>query len=245
VAQIDDRDREVLELLAEHRMAVGWHAARLLGVSRGRADARLRALAQHGYVRREQIFSGQPPAVWITRKGMAVLESRLPPPRPDLRGYRHDVGLAWLWVAARQGAFGALSNQVSERTMRSHDRRADRGRSRFGLGIGAGVHYPDLLLETATGHRIAVELELTPKSRRRLDRIMLAYAGSGQIDGVLYLCPPGPVAEHVRDAARRAGISRLVHVQRLAAGGPQGAPDPVVTRTRPASRRRVARGAER
>ena len=70
---------------------------------------------------------------------------------------------------------------------------AGRG-SRWGVGVGLlgshgkpQRHYPDLMLDMATGHRVAVELELTAKSSRRLSRIMTGYASDARIDSVLYL----------------------------------------------------------
>jgi hypothetical protein len=249
--RITDADRRLLELLAEHRVIVALHAARWLGVSTEVADRRLRGLAERRLIRREAIFSGQPAAAWIARRGLDAIGSDRPVPRLDLKGYRHDVGVAWLWLAAAEGAFGPLAAQHSEREMRSSDHRADAagdaGAPRFGVGLaGAGPrggplrHYPDMLLRTAGGHRLALELELTPKSTRRLDRIMLAYAADHRIDGVIYLVPTRTLAGKVAGAARRAGIADRVQVQLLAPGSPAGAPDPGRA---PASRRPPARSA--
>ncbi len=92
-------------------------------------------------------------------------------------------------------------------------------------GLGVGLlnrrgnpqrHYPDLLLNTRTGHRVAIELELSRKNRAELHRIMTAYASDGRIDMVIYLVPTATLARTVTDAARRAGISSLIRVQRLA-----------------------------
>jgi hypothetical protein len=251
--QITEADQEVLQFLAEHRTSTGLHVAHLLGVSPETADRRLRLLSGRGYAVRDPIFEGHPPAVWITRAGLNAIESRLPTPRLDLRGYRHDLALGWLWLAARDGAFGPLDAIHSEREMRSRDRRADRagpeaaGEPRFGVGLG-GVgprggplrHYPDLLLHTDRGHTIALELELTPKSTRRLDGIMRGFAGDARIDKVAYLVPDARLGEKVASAARRAGIRDLVSVQRLVPASPAGAPDPGRTVTRPRSAARTA-----
>ena len=223
----------MLELLARQRLAVEPQVEVLLGVSARAARDRLAHLAAGGYLRRERIFTGQPGCARITRKGLDAIGSRLPPPRLDLACYQHDVGLTWLWLAARDGTFGALGDVVSEREMRSHDARPGRERPPFGVGIGSvgtggreRLHYPDLMLWTANGKRVAVELELTTKSRRRLEGIMLGYAGDQRIDAVLYLVPardPG-LADRIEQAAARYGIADLVHVQ-LLAGPPEGAPD--------------------
>ncbi len=232
-ATIGDRDRQILELLAEHRVLVGLHVQALLGVGADAAARRLRRLREAGLIRSERVFEGYPAAIWISPRGLAAIESRLPAPKLDLRGYRHDIGLGWLWLAARNGAFGAVAEQISERSMQSLDRRADRPGAPFGVGLGIvgpgggeQLHYPDLLLTLADGRRLAIELELTRKGRARLDRIMLGYAADGRIDDVLYLVPSRAAGRPVEEAAGRAGLSGAVHIQLLAPGTPTGAPDP-------------------
>jgi hypothetical protein len=254
-------DIRLLEFLAEHRVTVVWQAQARLGCTLSAAERQLRALDEAGLVVREPIFEGQPAACRITRRGLALLERELPAPQVDLKGYRHDVGVAWLWLAAQAGAFGRLDGLVSERTMRSADRRREglgigtsspapgatsRG-ERYGIGVtGAGprgglsLHYPDLMLDATTGHRVAIELELTAKGARRLDGIMLGYAAESRVDVVLYLCPTRAIGAHVAAAARRAGISDRVQVQLLAPGTPAGAPDPRRLRSRQVARDALA-----
>jgi hypothetical protein len=238
----------VLELLAEHRALVEPQIALHLGVSEQAATSRLRALDAAGLIRRERIFEGLPATVSITRRGLDVIGSRLPAPRVDLKGHRHDVGAGWLWLAAHDGAFGPLASATSERSMRSSDLRPDREGRPFGVGLGlrgAGggeqLHYPDLVLSLKDGWRVAIELELSSKSRRRLDRIMLGYACDGRYDTVLYLVPPGPIGRGIQDAARRAGIGDTVSVQLLAPGSPAGTVDPGRAVQRERSRGRQGR----
>ena len=217
---VNETDRTVLEFLAEHRVARAGHVAQLLGVTAETAARRLRALAKSEYVVRARLFADQPHYAAITRAGLAVIGSTLPEPALNVAEYRHDMGMAWVWLAARDGAFGELTAIHSERHMRSADGRAGEGEDRFGLrtigwGQGGGplTHYPDLLLETAGGHRIAVELELTQKSQARLEKIMRRYVGDRRIEGVVYLVDDARIAKRVQAAARRAGASDLVHVQ--------------------------------
>jgi hypothetical protein len=109
---------------------------------------------------------------------------------------------------------------VSERTMRSRDGKSP-GSERFGVrlgGLGAGgrerFHYPDLLLVDPNGHRIAVELELSGKGRRRLEGILAGYAADPRISAVLYLVDRPSVGRSIEASARALGIADLVHVQR-------------------------------
>jgi hypothetical protein len=228
---VTERDRQVLAFLAEQRLAVTPQIEVLLGVSQRVAQDRLRTLGRGGYLDRRRIFDGYPACARITGDGLAVIGSSLPVSRIDLACYQHDVGLGWLWLAAHAGRFGSLSEVLSERRLRSHDARAARSERAQGVGIGGvgpggreQLHYPDLLLRTAGGRRVAVELELTSKSPHRLQGIMLGYAADARIDAVLYLVPDRALGERIAQAARRAGIGSLVRVQQLD-GLPRGAPD--------------------
>jgi hypothetical protein len=247
---ITDADRSVLGPLAEHRILLVPQVALLLGVSHGAAARRLARLQSAGFVHHERIFHCAPAAAWITRRGLDAIEHSLPQPRLDLRGYVHDVGVGWLWLAARAGEFGELKALVADREMRASDSRAvaAAGPAQYGVGLGLigshgqpQRHYPDLMLDTSSGHRVAVELELTAKSARRMARIMTGYASDASVDTVLYLVPTGALARVVSDAARRTGISDLVHVQRIAPDGIVGASAANVRSTR----RSTSRGADR
>jgi len=234
-ALIDDRDREILTALAGHRVMVVPQLAMAFADSSTRAlNARLRRLASERLITSQRIFEGRPAAISITGRGLRSIESGGPAPRVDLKAYRHDVGVGWLYLAARQGVFGTLTDLRLERELRGDDHRADRQGPPAGIGVGTvsrggrpSRHYPDLLLSTVTGHQVAVELELTAKSSDRLRHIMRAYASDHRVSAVLYLVPDAAAARRIETAARRAGIAPLVQVQRLARDGIHGAPPPI------------------
>jgi hypothetical protein len=225
--RLTERDRLLLAFTAEHRLALAAHAAALLEVSARTADGRLNALAEVGYLSSSTIFHRQPACYQITRNGLAAIGSELRPPRcVDLGCYAHDVGVAWLWLAARAGRFGAAGAVLGERRLRSSDGRLERDGTPFGVrlgGVGAGgserLHYPDLLLVTAAGRRVAFELELTPKGRARRETILAGYAADARIDGVLYLVLDGSsgrgIGRSVTASARRLDLSELIHVQHV------------------------------
>jgi DNA-binding MarR family transcriptional regulator len=230
---LTDRDLALLAALSEQRIAVIAQAAHWLGVSESTAAKRVRRLREAGLVENRRVFERGSPMVRITGVGLKRIGSSLGRPGQKLDEYGHDVGVGWVWTAAREGAFGDMTKVHSERSMRSHDARLERMSAGARLsepedelrGVGFGAwrpdgrperHYPDLLLESAGGHRIAVELELSSKGQRRLDRIMDAYASDLRIDAVLYLVPDPRLAANVRAAAGRAGIADVVHVRRIA-----------------------------
>ena len=234
----------LLFFLAEHRLVLPTHAAALLGVSVKTAGTRLTKLAEGGFVRGQDPFPGEPRWFRITRKGLATIGSGLSPPRMDLRTYEHDVGVAWLWLAARGGAFGPLSEIIAERRLRSQDARGEPDVEPLGVRLGGfgpqgreRLHYPDLVLRTADGRRIAIELELSSKWRPRLETILTGYGADARFDGVVYLVESRSVARAVETAARRLGISPLVHIQRVRSTVSRPAADAALTAERAAPAR--------
>jgi hypothetical protein len=217
----DDRDRRLLEFASHHRLILVSQAALLLRTDPEAAKDRLAALKDAGLMRdarrKERSFPGEQ----ITGAGLRAIGSPLrAPQRSAPGGYEHDVGLAWLWLTARTGAFGSLRGIVSERHMRSHDRRTADRAERYGVRLGgvgpAGqerLHYPDLVLETASGRRVAVELELSGKGQARLQTILAGYAADPRIDAIVYMVERPNLAANIRRTVSRMGISDLVHVQ--------------------------------
>ena len=258
-ARLTERDRLALAFAAEHRLVLGAQMQALLGVSAAAAAKRLRALVGVGHLISERQLHGQPGCYQITRSGLGAIESTLPRPRAvDLSCYRHDVGLGWLWLHARAGRFGPARDVVAERRMRSQDRRDGDRDARFGVrlggpgpGGGERLHYPDLLVELQSGHRVAFELELTSKSRRRREGILAGFAGDRRIDVVAYLVDRPASGRAIARSAARLGIADLVHVQpvsfdppRSVGGGAERSPARPRRRARePATGHRSAREA--
>lgn len=227
-AVITERDRDLLTFLSGHRFATRRQIERLLGIGERSAYRQLGSLAERGLVRFDRPLGRLPACYRITRRGLTVIESELSPPRPvELASYAHDLGVAWLDVAARRGAWGELREIVTERRMRSADASAgpltggDPLRPEpFGVrlhGFGRGgwerLHYPDLVLVDREERRIALELELTAKGRARRQRVLEAYAGDSRFAAVLYLVDRPDVARLIERSAERLGVAKIVHVQ--------------------------------
>jgi hypothetical protein len=259
------RDLSLLDFAAQHRLILAAHAQSLFGVSARVVGRRLTALTREGYLQARRVFAAQPACYQITRDGLGATGSPLTPPRLDVRGYAHDVGVAWLWLAARRGAFGPLKELLAERTLRSEDARGEAARAggplaarasetgpygvRLG-GLGAHgrerLHYPDLLLVASDGQRIAVELELTSKGQSRREGILIGYGSDARVSTVLYLVDHPAVGRAVEASARRLGMESLVQVQRVQQALPPLGGFPGAARERIASQERGdSPGAER
>jgi hypothetical protein len=70
-----------------------------------------------------------------------------------------------------------------------------------------------MVIVTETGHRVAFELELTPKPPARLEGILAAYGADRRIDMVIYLVDRRSVREGLERARARVGLRDLVRIQ--------------------------------
>jgi hypothetical protein len=223
-AWFSDRDRRILCFCAEHRFVLAAQVALLEGIGPDMARRRLSALTQAGYLTSEQRYVAEPRVYAVTRYGRDAAGSDMSQPRKlDPALYAHDVGVTWLTAAARRGLFGELSQVVSERRMRSEDARDDAGGEPHGVryigggwgGGGRRLHYPDLTVVTASGQRVAFELELNLKTQASRERILLAYAGDPRFDAVVYVVTSDASRRKLEASARRAGLEDRLYVQRF------------------------------
>jgi hypothetical protein len=239
LGMLDDRDREVLEFLAGQRMALATHVKVLLGGERELADTRLTDLEDAGLVRRERVLRCEPDCFRITLAGLAAIGSDLPPPDFDPR-YRHDVGVAWLWLAATRGAFGPPERVITERQMRSSDAERSVRTSEsvasdndsehpeptaplFGIRLADGgrgpqaVRYPDLFVLRGS-RRVAVHLLLVNPSPRELERLLAGYEADMHADTVLFLVADPRIGRLVGSALTRVGRRPAIHILPAALG---------------------------
>lgn len=232
---MNDGDREILAFAAAHRVVLASHVHILLGSGEHGTPTRLAALERAGLVRHERALRSEPWCYQITRQGLAAIGSDLPPPRADLRSCRKDIGVAWLWLAARDGAFGHADRVMSKREQRALDRtrtaraQADerteprlppgnRSEPPFGVRLESRgpelprLHYPDLLV-ISEGKRIAIELALSVPGQRSVEQILGGYRAEPSIGVALYLVDDDLVAGSIQAPAARLGISNRIHVQ--------------------------------
>lgn len=216
----------MLVFAAEHRFVLADHLADLLAISRDAAGARMRALRAAGYLTGSQPLREEPPLYQVTTAALRAIRSDLSRPRRvNLSTYRHDAGLTSLAVAAQRGMFGPLAEIVSERRMRSEDRRGEERAETHGVRLGSvgrdgrqRLHYPDLVVTTDTGHRVAFELELSTKGPRRREQILVAYSADRRIDAVVYLVDDSSGRLAVQESVRRVGIADRVRVEQVRLG---------------------------
>jgi hypothetical protein len=174
-----DRDREIVAWIGGLGAAGAVHVIERFGVTRTRAYARLNKLTPGGLLELRPLLHGQPGLYVATREGRRWCGlSRLGVLRPSPGGFVHAREVAAAAVALQRGFPGRPV--LSERQIRLQERGEGRPVASVKLAElptgGAFLHRPDLALVSPGEPAIAVEVELSTKSPKRIEAICRAWA---------------------------------------------------------------------
>jgi hypothetical protein len=167
------RDLEVVGWLAEQYGARADQLETLMGAGPRTVQRTVARLRDAGLVRTQRVLVDEPAWVLPTGAGMTACSSGFGVWRPRIGLLSHVAAVndVRLHVQGRAPS----TEWVPERVL-ARDRRA-------------GEHLPDGVAITE-GRRVAIEVELTVKSRRRVTVILDELVG--RYDAVLYFCASGP-----------------------------------------------------
>jgi hypothetical protein len=166
------RDLEALAWLAEQYGARVDQLGVLLGAGPRTVQRTVARLHAAGLVRTERILVGEPAWVLPTGAGMAACSSGFGVWRPRLGALSHVAAVNDVRLHIQ--SLAPETEWIPERVL-ARDR-------------GAGEHLPDGVAIT-DGTRVAIEVELTVKSRRRVTAILDEL--TGRFDATLYFCAAG------------------------------------------------------
>jgi hypothetical protein len=165
------RDIELLGWLAEQYAGRVDHLEVLLDACPRTVQRTLARLREAGLVRTERVLAGEPAWVLPTAAGMTACNSSFGPWRPRLSLITHVAATNDVRLHIQGRA--PTTEWIPERVLaRDHE---------------AGKHLPDGVA-IIDGKRVAIEVELTPKSQRRITAILDEL--SVRFDAVLYFCVP-------------------------------------------------------
>ena len=189
--------------------------ARRHDVTVAAARARLLAAERAGLLARQRPLAGQPALYAATRRGLRACGSQGLDPcsvRPSNAG--HLIACAWAAAALERSYPG--HRVVGERELRRDERASGAALASAPLARrpdGASrLDRPELALWPCSPRPslpVAVEVELTVKSPRRLLEICKAWARARSVAGVLYLIAPEvkrPLMRAIADASAGARI---------------------------------------
>ncbi|MCB1563295.1 MAG: hypothetical protein KDJ75_06955 [Alphaproteobacteria bacterium] len=186
-----ERDAEILRWVNGFGFASAEQIRQFMKVGNTAAYVRVKKLVEGGYLARERILHGQARIHKVTKKGvLASGDAVLPLNYVNLGTFRHDFKLVDLGLMLEEQTGGTF--QPDRRI------RHDEGLS----GVGQLGHVADGYLHIGEDKPIAVELELSVKSRARIQSIIDGYGGNLAVKEVWYYTDQKSVAAAIGKAAR-------------------------------------------
>jgi hypothetical protein len=223
------RDRGLVEWIGrfgavEAEQVMGW-----FGIGRTAAYRRLRSCVAAELLTHVRLLHGEPGLYAATRAGLAWAGlGDFEPCRVSIALVRHVQASARATVVLALREPGM--DVVHEREIRAAERA--QGRTLASVAVGSlgeersRWHRPDLLLAPREGGELptAVELELSVKSRRRLEAICRGYARSQLFASVRYYAEPEPARAVMRAIAttRTYDLIRVLPIEALLSDGLEG-----------------------
>lgn len=206
-------DRELVGFVGRHGVVAIEHAMSALGLGRSATYHHVAGCIEAGLLERIGFLRGEPSLLRATRAGLRYAGLGLPVAvaSPGLIDHWLRCASAAQLLAAEFGAERVLS----ERELALWER--IEGRPIFSAKIGANpdgrprLHRPDLAILTE-GLPIAVEVELTPKSSRRLEGLIRAWRRASWIAEVRYHCEPGPTRRAVERAVAKTYAEEKIRI---------------------------------
>jgi hypothetical protein len=179
------------------RYAMGW--------SEVAARNHARRLEREGWLERVPMLRGEGSLFFATRKGVRVLGVPLigcTTPAPTW--WAHDVACAWTaaWMTVRDRAFLGPRELLVDP---SWSGRLELTHRISGRQLG---HRPDFV-GLVGDDRIAVEVELAPKSKRRLDAILRLHRdwlGDKKTTDIVYICGSEEGRRRIQRANHRIDV---------------------------------------
>ncbi|OGT30684.1 MAG: hypothetical protein A3E87_06910 [Gammaproteobacteria bacterium RIFCSPHIGHO2_12_FULL_35_23] len=174
--QITERDQQILSFINEFGFCELKHLNKKFNFNSPRNNQILKRLIKAGLINYEKIFHQRPAIYYLTRKGAQLTE--LPPMKKiPLAKYNHDLFLIDTYLKLKH--LYPQTAWISERQL---------VRDKHLAGVGQRGHLPDGILVFPDGKQIAIEVELTIKSKARLEKILKTYISLFHYQEVWYYC---------------------------------------------------------
>jgi hypothetical protein len=207
-------DRELVTYIGLFGAVAVEHVMWRFGVGRSAAYGRVARCVEAGLLDRVALLREEPALLRATAVGLryAGLDG-YPVARVSAGSALHLLRCAS--IAAGIGEGLGWDRIVTEREIRHAER--EEGRPLFSAKVGENpdgsprLHRPDLGV-IGPEFPIAVEVELSAKSPKRLAEIMRGWRRASWVGEVTYLCEPGHVYRAVSRAAKKAHASERVRV---------------------------------
>lgn len=196
------RDGELVDWLARLGACELRHVQERYGISRSVAYELVARLIEAGLLERLRLLWGEPALLRATRAGIAYSGLALPPAPLSAHSWRHWSACAdvALWIEHNWGPQAYISERELVRAEEERQRPLASAQLVSSYDdYGRGLHRPDLVIRTEGG-QIAVEVELTAKAPKRLEKIIRGWRRCRFVERTIYVCPAGPAYRAVERA---------------------------------------------
>jgi hypothetical protein len=208
-----DRDHDLVCYVGRQGVVTMADVMKVMGVGRSVAYDRVAVCVEAGFLERLGILRSEPTLLRATRDGLEYAGLGLPLAEVSpgsVAHWLHCVSTAH-FLAEHFGTIRVLT----ERELVFAERVEGRPIASAEVGTlpnGAPrLHRPDLAVLADSGV-ISIEVELTPKSPRRLEGIIRAWKAARWVEEIHYLCRPGQTLRAVERAVAAAGAASKVAV---------------------------------
>lgn len=194
---LTERDIKLMSWLNGFGYAQIQHIATWMGITPKTAYRRMHKLVNAGYCQHQPLWFGEQGVYRLTTKGAEITNDEL----PELRGVnlaqaKHQLAVIGLSLKLEKQSAGQF---IPERQLRRC----------LGLtGVGQATHVCDGIW-VYEDKQIAIEVELTTKGARRVNKIIKHYKKSVEYAEVWYFCGNAQVKKKVSKAANEASFIKV------------------------------------
>lgn len=176
--QLTVRDVEILRFINEFGFCEIKQIEKRFGVRKTRGYQIMKRLVDAKFVIHEIVFHGAHGIYYLTKKGADCTD--LPPIKNIPKdNYEHQLAVIDIYFKLKEQH--PTAEWIGERRIK---------RDKYIKGLGKRGHIPDGMLLFPDDKEVAIEVELTMKSKRRLFEILGGYSGRFHINEVWYYCAP-------------------------------------------------------
>jgi hypothetical protein len=213
------RDEEILRWITRHGVVTAELVARRFFWRPERkthgqwaAYRRLAALDTRKLLIRDKPFASKPEVIRVTREGARVADVGLRPARLVLSELDHSIAVVFLAerLLAEHGG-SELTTERELRAQRYRERLAGDRRATVGRTPDALLRLPGKTKRTKA-LTVAVELDLTRKDRRALERIIDQYDEEPDVDAIWWYVPDVRV-QRIKDLVAQQRAQRRIDVR--------------------------------
>jgi hypothetical protein len=216
--QLTDRDLEILRWMTRHGVVTAelvgrrffWRP-RVKDYGKWAAYRRIRALRELGLVLSDKPLLNHPAVLRVTREGARIADVGLRPAPLVISELRHSLAVVVLTeylLAEHRGAELVTERELRAeryRELREGARQTEQGRTPDGL-----LHIPKKGKATGGLETIALELDLTRKDRRAMERMIRQYDRE-RVDRIWWYVTP-PRVERTRNLVRELRAQDRIEV---------------------------------